>query len=271
MPPLGDGAWGGNMLRLQLLGAVDLHDEGRDVEPMLRRPKSVALLAYLACARPRAFHRRDVLLPLFWPDLDQSHARNALRQAVHSLRQVLGAAVLIGRGEDELSVDRSRLWCDVVQFEEDLSAGDAKAAVTLYRGELLCGFHMSGSHEFEQWLDREREYVTKRALAAALDLSREAETGGDYAAASSWAKRALEMGPFNESALRRLLRLLDHAGRRGDAVREYENFADRLALDLRVAPSPETRALMETIRARVQPQVFVSAGDLRPRPQPPAV
>ena len=62
------------MLKLQLLGSLDLVDTGRDVAPVLRRPKSVALLAYLAAARPKGFHRRDSLLPLFWPDLDQAHA-----------------------------------------------------------------------------------------------------------------------------------------------------------------------------------------------------
>src|SRR6266576_5836504 len=117
------------MLKLQLLGSLDLLDVGRDVAPVLRRPKSVALLTYLATARPRGFHRRDTILPLFWPDLDQPHARNSLRQAIHSLRRVLGAGVVVGRGEEELGVDRSRLWCDVAQFEEHLDAGDPKAAV----------------------------------------------------------------------------------------------------------------------------------------------
>ncbi len=258
------------MLKLHLLGSVDLLDAGRDVTPVLRRPKSLALLAYLACARPRGFHRRDALLALFWPDLDQAHARNALRQTVHSLRHVLGAEAVVGRGEEELSVERSRVWCDVPQFEELVDASNAESAVALYRGELLYGFHMSGSGEFEQWLDQERKHLAQRALAATLDLSKEAEKTGDDVAAASWAKRAIEIRPYDESALRRLLRLLDHVGRRADAVREYEDFADRLALDLDVAPSPETRALMETIRARVEPQVFVSAGDLLPRPSPVA-
>jgi len=253
------------MLKLHLLGSVDLLDAGRDVTSVLRRPKSLALLAYLACARPRGFHRRDALLALFWPDLDQAHARNALRQTVHSLRHVLGAELVVGRGEEELSVERSRVWCDVPEFEELLDASNAESAVALYRGELLRGFHMSGSGDFEQWLDQERKHLAQRALAATLDLSKEAERTGDSLVAASWAKRAIEIAPYDESALRRLLRLLDHLGRRADAVRDYEDFADRLALDLDVAPSPETRALMETIRARVEPQAFVSAGDLLPK------
>ena len=254
------------MLKLQLLGSLDLLDVGRDVAPVLRRPKSVALLTYLATARPRGFHRRDTILPLFWPDLDQPHARNSLRQAIHSLRRVLGAGVVVGRGEEELGVDRSRLWCDVAQFEEHLDAGDPKAAVALYRGELLCGFHMSDASEFEHWLDQERKHLAKRALTATLELSKKAERSGDFVAATRWARRATEIGPYDESALRRLLRLLDHVGRRADAVREYEEFADRLALDLEVAPSPETRDLINTIRARVEPGLFRSTGSVISQP-----
>src|SRR6266496_3283097 len=130
------------MLKLQLLGSLDLLDAGRDISPVLRRPKSLALLAYLAAARQRGFHRWDTLLALFWPDLDQAHARNALRQTVHSLRHVLGAEAVVGRGEAELSVERSRTWCDASQFEELLDASNAASAVALYRGELLCGFHI---------------------------------------------------------------------------------------------------------------------------------
>src|SRR6266568_4135560 len=221
------------MLKLQLLGSLDLLDAGRDISPVLRRPKSLALLAYLAAARPRGFHRRDTLPALFWPALDQAHARNALRQTVHSLRHELGGHVLIGRGEEELGVDSARLWCDVAQFEAHLDGHDLKAAVALYRGELLHGFHVSGANEFEAWQDQERKYLAKRALTATLDLSKQAERGGEYPTAVTWAKRAVEIGPYDESALRWLLRLLDHIGRRSD-----------------------------TVRARVEPQLFVSAGVL---------
>src|SRR5205809_8001807 len=97
------------MLKLQLLGSLDLLDVGRDVAPVLRRPKSVALLTYLATARPRGFHRRDTILPLFWPGLDQPPAANFLRPANHLVRRVAGAGVVVGRGRAVLGAARSRL------------------------------------------------------------------------------------------------------------------------------------------------------------------
>src|SRR5438128_1463864 len=93
------------MIRLQLLGTVDLRDsQGRELGAVLRRPKLLALLGYLTVARPRGLQRRDTLVALLWPELDHAHARNALSQAVHALRQTLGHAALLARGEEELGV-----------------------------------------------------------------------------------------------------------------------------------------------------------------------
>ena len=81
------------MLRLSTFGSVDLQDpEGRALRPVLAQPKRLALLVYLAAARPFAVHWRDELLALFWPDLDDTRARDALNQALRFLRQALGPA-----------------------------------------------------------------------------------------------------------------------------------------------------------------------------------
>src|ERR1051325_3958230 len=75
------------MIEFRLLGALHLTDaEGREVQSLLTRPRRLALLAYLAAATPRGFHRRDSLLALFWPELDQEHGRAALGQALHGGR-----------------------------------------------------------------------------------------------------------------------------------------------------------------------------------------
>ena len=99
------------MLRFRTLGTVDLRDaEGREPLAALRRPKLVALLGYLAAARPAGFQRRDMLLAVLWPELDTAHARNALRQAIYELRAALGRDVLVARGDEELAVDDARRW-----------------------------------------------------------------------------------------------------------------------------------------------------------------
>ena len=79
-------------LELRVLGAMGLRSAaGDDVDALLTQPKRLALLVYLAAATPRGFHRRDKLLALFWPELDQEHARASLRKAVYVVRQALGS------------------------------------------------------------------------------------------------------------------------------------------------------------------------------------
>ena len=70
----------GGLVRFRALGGIELkRTDGVDVDRILRQPKRLALLAYLTLASPRGFHRRDVLLALLWPELDQAAARHALR------------------------------------------------------------------------------------------------------------------------------------------------------------------------------------------------
>lgn len=71
------------MLRCRTLGALELSSSTvREHTAVLSQPKRVALLVYLTVANARGFLRRDSLLALFWPELDEEHARAALRQAL---------------------------------------------------------------------------------------------------------------------------------------------------------------------------------------------
>ncbi len=75
------------MLRFRTLGQVDLRGpDGLPVQELLTQPRRLGLLAYLAVARPRGLHRRDRLVTLFWPELDDTRARAALSQALHVIR-----------------------------------------------------------------------------------------------------------------------------------------------------------------------------------------
>jgi DNA-binding SARP family transcriptional activator len=240
------------MIQLHTLGVLDLRaEEGREVLAVLQQPKRLGLLAYLAADPPRRFHRRDSLLALFWPDLDEGHARAALRRSLHFLRGALGPEVLAGRGDEEVGVPEEALWCDASALDRALQAGDPERAMSLYRGPFLDGLHVEGAaSDFQDWLDRERDRLRRQAAAAATLLMERAEREGRAADAARWARRALELMPDDESSLRRLLALLDRAGDRPAAIQAYEDFARRMAQDLELEPAPETRALAESIRDR---------------------
>jgi DNA-binding SARP family transcriptional activator len=237
------------MIELRTLGAVDLRDrEGMELRAVLAQPKRLALLIYLAVAQPRGFHRRDTLLALFWPELDQGRARAALRKALLILRQGLGPETLPSRGDEELGLAAGVVWCDAVAFEQAVGERRFGDALALYRGDLLDGFFIAGAPEFERWVERERSRLREQAARAAWALAEESAAQAQDVLVVQWARRALAFTPTDESALRRLITLFYRMGDRAAAIHAYNEFAARLYEECGVRPSAETRQLVEVVK-----------------------
>ena len=240
-------------MRLHILGAVDLwSDRDGRVEKLRLQPKRMALLCYLAATDPDRLHRRDVLLEIFWPELDTVRARAALRQALHYVRRSVGEPVLTSEG-DEVGVDPDRVWCDARAFQVLLADGALEQALELYRGDLLPGFHVAEAPGFERWAEEERARLRGVAARAAEELSAAEERRGNIVAALEWSRERLALAPVDERALRRILTLRDRLGDRAGAEREYREYVRRLRREYELEPSPETVQTAAAIRERHGP------------------
>ncbi|HET7187582.1 MAG TPA: tetratricopeptide repeat protein [Gemmatimonadaceae bacterium] len=238
------------MIRLQTLGTVDLRSDGREMSTVIAQPKRLALLAYLAAARPRGFHSRDTLLALFWPESDGERARNSLRQALHHLRRSLGEAAIPGRGDREVAVDPTLVECDAALFDQAIEAGRWRDALELYHGDFLPGLFVQDAPEAERWLEDARDHRRRDAVSAAWKLSEESERTGDLASAERWARLAAGLEPMDDASLRRLLAVLERVGDPAGALAAHDAFARRLREDFGIAPSAETARLVTELRAR---------------------
>src|SRR5688572_4801523 len=126
------------MIRFQTLGSFELlQGQPPAVRLVPTQPKRLALLAYLAVAQPRGFHRRDTLLALFWPELSEEEGRRALRQALHHLRRALGEGPIETRSDDQVRLREGCLWCDALAFEAAVAEGRPEEALALYRNAFL--------------------------------------------------------------------------------------------------------------------------------------
>lgn len=239
------------MVRLHVLGRMDLTgSDGSEQRFMLSQPKPLAVLVYLAVAKPLGFHRSDELLRMFWPEITTVRERQALSQTLHVLRESLGSDAIDSRGSEEIRLRERVVWCDAIEFDRALAAGESDDATSLYAGDFLSGFFLPDAPEFERWMSRERSALRNRAAAAAWLQSVREQERGNRAAASAWALRAVDLAPYDESALRRLMELLDRLGDRSGAVRAFNQFASRLERDLSLAPSAETIAVFTALRVQ---------------------
>jgi DNA-binding SARP family transcriptional activator len=238
------------MITVRLLGSVDICDAGgNELETLVRQPKRVALLSYLAAAVPRGFHRRDTLMGLFWPESTQDQARHALSQALHVLRQEMGEAAIVTRGEGEVALSEDAVSVDVWALETALAAGDLDSVVSLYRGALLSGFAVKASAEFDQWLDAARDRLA-RAYADSLERLAEAATQrGARREAVAWWRRLAEHDPYRTHVTLGLMRAFEAAGDRAGALEQAERHTELLRSEFAAEPPPDVVTYAERLRS----------------------
>lgn len=245
------------MIEVRTLGTLDLIAPRRTASrAVVSQPKRLALLTYLAVARPAGLKRRDALLALFWPESDQAHGRLVLRQTVFLLRRALGKDVLISRGGEEVGVNPDVVRSDVARFDEAVAEGRLAVALELYRGDFLSGFHAPGvATEFEEWIAAERQRLRAAAATASWALATQEEQRGALEGAIYWARRAVGLNADNEDAVRDLMLVLTRLGDRAGAARVYEDHAERLRDEYAIdQPGAALQQVMAAVRAPVHIQ-----------------
>lgn len=238
------------MIRLQVLGGLEITVVTDGQSRLVRlQSKRAALLVYLSLARGAQSHRRDSIVNVFWPELGQDRARAALRKTLHSLRVSLGSHFLTSHGDEDIGVSHTLVECDAVAFTEHIHAGNLTAAMSLYRGEFMPGFHLADSPGFEQWADGERTRVRASAAGACIQLAERSEASGNVSKAVHWARHAETLFPQREEIGRLLMSMLAASGDRSAALTKYAEVRTYLAREFQADPSPETEALVADIRA----------------------
>ena len=210
-------------------------------EESWRRNKAKALVKLLALARGKRLHREQ-LMDVLWPDLGPEAAGANLRKAVYFAGRALAPEHLRLRDE-MLRLEARHLWVDVDAFEVAAEAGDVRAAVELYAGELL------PEDRFEPWTEERRDQLHARFARRLLDHARELEAAGDLDAATAAVERLAAVDPLSEEAATAVIRAHALAGQRHLALRWYRQFETRLDEELGVEPGAEVRRLHEEIVA----------------------
>ncbi|HWN18074.1 MAG TPA: AAA family ATPase [Gemmatimonadales bacterium] len=252
------------MILCRTLGPVELSVDGGPAPPELLWRKHLALLIYLARS-PRRGRTREHLIGLLWGDRTEAAARHSLSEALRVIRHHAG------EGSVEVTVGQVRLetasvQLDVDRLEEAASAGDWVAAAELVSGEFLEGFALAEASEFEDWLAAERGIWGRRGVEVLVSCAEAHAQVGKVEEAGGFAVRALGLQPMSESALRCAVRCRSLAGDRAGALALFEEFQSRLAAEIGVEPSEETRSLMQRVRRERAPRAETLGGHVDDSP-----
>jgi predicted ATPase/DNA-binding SARP family transcriptional activator len=244
------------VLRISLLGGFSVTRNGRTVpDDAWRLRKAKTLIKLLALAQERRIHV-DQASELLWPDRDPASARNNLHQAIYAARRALDSVGLEGSRCLELNDDLIALSLsdpasiDVVAFEqaadrarEERDSSAYRTALDAYGGELL------PEDRYEEWTSSRRDALHELRLALGIELA-ELEAAADGAAAIGRLQEVLVDAPLHEPAHRALMRLYAEAGRRQEALAQFQELKRRLRREFEDEPDDETRRLYQEILTR---------------------
>ncbi len=222
--------------------------------------KGLSILKYLiACeGKPVA---KEILMDIFWPDMDIESTRRNLHQAIYSLRQTLRHGlpnfqhILFRNDHYELNPEME-LWIDFVEFEHHVKAGkrhevdgDIVSAMAeygiaegLYQGDFL------SEDLYETWLLAQAERLRTTYLEAADRLSAYYQQREEHTATIAICQKILAHDNCYETAHRRLMESYLAYGQRHLAIRQYETCFNALAKELDLRPSEETVKLYDLIK-----------------------
>lgn len=257
-------------LAVRLLGGFQVELDGEAVYAF-RTDKARALLAYLMVESARP-HRRETLAALLWPDRPDAVARANLRQALSYVRQALrddggshdppSHSQPHGPGPQERPPPFLLVTPTDVQFNAasdhtlDVAELEAFAAAPQWQllpepfcADFLAGMSVSDSEAFQAWVLDRQEYYHRLSMAILDEQVESFERSGNYEQAAAAARRQLRLEPWLEEAHQRCMRALALAGRRDEALHQYESCCRALAAELGVEPAAATTDLARDIRA----------------------
>jgi len=237
-----------------LLGRFEIVREGRKLRAdEWSRRKAAALIKYLAIQKRLV---KDQAIDLFWPDSDLDSGSNNLYRTLHELRQTLSeslgddTAEQLFRFEDGILSLNESVWIDVTEFER-LSSAKTKSqneriasledAIALYQGDLL------PDDLYAEWALTLREALRRQYRDASVALAALYRDAHQYDRIFPLLSPLLAYDKADEPVHRELMRAYALAGRRHEALRQYQTCVETLASELDLAPEPETSALYTQI------------------------
>jgi DNA-binding SARP family transcriptional activator len=237
-------------IRIGLFGGFRVEVDGRSIpEEAWRQRKPAALVKLLALAPRHRLHREQVMDAL-WPELAPASAAANLRKALHHARRLAeastgepliesaGELVVLPAGGLRLDVDEFRSAADRARRSGDLDA--YAEAIELHRDGLL------PDDRYEDWAIGPRDELQQEFVALLEEQAALLESRGDVAGASRAAHLLIAADPQREEAHVRLMRLYALAGRRAEAMRQYEQLREALGRE----PGPDAQRLYEEVRTR---------------------
>ena len=220
------------MLKATLLKSPSVELNGQLLTFPYRRAE--ALLYYMFVQHSAT---RQELIALLWESYDDVTGLKNLRNALYTLKKVLGGEFLISPQKSLVIINPDwEYTCDYDRFIQD---GDFSA----YAGPFLQGFSVKHSFSYEEWLSRTRDKLHEQYLHKISDQAQACLKCGNRKQAICWAEESLREEPLDETMCAFLMNLQRQEKQYVRATQIYQDLKKRLSEELGTEPMEATTVL----------------------------
>jgi len=243
-------------IQIYTLSRFELVIDGKPFKsPKKTQKKPMEMLKVLSSFGEGQEVAKAQLSDILWPDADGDKALRSFDTTLYRLRQLLGHDKAINLREGRLTLDLRYCWVDSMAFERILKQAEDYAnmedkksaiqslekAVSLYKGPFLDG------EADEPWAISYNERLRSKFLRAIEMLGNYLEEEGDLKRALLCFQKAIEVDDMAEVFYQRLMICLKQLGRKTEALSVYQRCEKTLSANLGLEPSPETKAIKESL------------------------
>lgn len=228
-------------IQVNYLGIPEIILEGTKVE--IRQKKLENLFLYLL------YHEsieRDALVGVFWPDKNINQGKASLRNSLYQLRQLLAFDFFSNSTRDRICLSR-----EITLIKDVDLLMDRDQAIELSRQKsfiFMENKELKDSEAFESWLLSTRGVYREIISGILRSKMEEAFRLGRTEEVLMRGHQYIKEKPYDEEALRILLRVYGDLGRYNEAFSLYRSMADRLVTELAVRPEAASQKLIERLK-----------------------
>ncbi len=259
-------------LRILLLGTPQILWNDDEITIKRRLPRNI--LYYLAAHEAQL--GRNHLLTLFWPEENEANARAYLRDNLSKLRASLPDPTLLKTSSTSVSLDRTRVTCDVLDFQKTIeqagrepwnipsdrplpesSYRDLASAAKLWRSsQFIANVTLPDNLVYEEWVMTTGTRIQNLVERVAGRLADHCQVVNDYEDFMKWMHILVEIDPYNDDYHLKVMDMNVSIGNLDEALKYGISVRTRFQNGLSESISPEFEEYIKKLERRITKQSF---------------
>ncbi len=182
---------------------------------------------------------------MLWPDVGETVSKKNLRNAIYTIRKTLGLDIFVLEKRSLLKIDTEKI--QVIDYDQIMEQNENYCNSMLINEdiELLKGFYIGDSIDFEDWLSYKRETFKDHYKNYLLKMCQSPA----YSAKTriTYLKRIIEIDEFDEKSYLLLMKLYLEEKNYQKCMETFHQLEDLFYNELGILPSREIFDLIDTM------------------------